>query len=429
MQLDMNLLLEQKQQLILTPALKLSLDILQDNSLELRERIERELLENPLLEVRESASPPRSYSNYAPWDRVEDKPSLKEHLLSQLSYLEIEERERRLLERFIEYINRQGYLVEEFKKDGFFLNYEKEELEKALWMIQRLKPAGIGGRNLRECLILQLRDLGHDTSIALDIVSEDLEDVAAHRLDKLAKKYGVSQASIEEAIRTIQGLDPRPGLAFHREDRNSAQVADIVLEKKEDKLTFELNERVYPDVMVSSYYSSLNLDELDDKSKVYISDKSKRAQLFLEALSQRRKTITRVIEALLDFQRKFFFIGDRGMAPLNLIDVAEKIDCHESTISRAISGKFLLFENQLYPLSYFFPSSLGGGKKEVSSVYVKSLLEELVEKEDKRKPLSDEALAKKLQEEDIDIARRTVAKYREELGILSSVFRKNFHSS
>ncbi len=426
MQLDMNLVLEQKQQLILTPALKLSLDILQDNSLELKERIERELLENPLLEIREGTSPARSFSSYAPWDQLEDKPSLKEYLVEQLGYLELEERERKLLQRLIEYINPQGYLVEEFKKDAFFLDYKTEELEKALWFLQRLKPAGVGGRNLTECLILQLRDLGHDTSIALDIVTEDLEDVAAHRLDKLAKKYSVSLESIEEAIRVIQSLDPKPGLAFQKSDRQSAQVADIVIEKNNDKLSFELNERVYPDVVVSSYYSSLSLEELDDRSKIYISDKTKRAQLFLEAIAQRRKTISNVIKSILDFQRDFFFIGNRGMVPLNLIDVAEKIDCHESTISRAISGKFLLYENLLYPLSYFFPSSLSGARGEVSSLYVKSMIEEMIEGEDRSRPLSDEALAKKLQAQDIEIARRTVAKYREELGILSSVLRKNF---
>ena len=427
MRLDMSLVLEQKQQLILTPALKLSLDILQDNSMELKERIEAEVLENPLLEVRESSAPGKEFTPYSPWDRVADRPSLTEHLLSQVRLQELSDRERALVERLIEYVNRKGYLVEEFKLDIFFSNYSEDEMEKGLWILQHLRPAGIGARNLSECLVLQLRDLGHDTSVAVDIAMENLDDVAAHRLDKLSKKFEVDLKTIEEAIVLIQSLDPKPGLAYHKVERLSTLVADILVEKKEGKLLLSLNERVYPDVMVSPYYSNLSLDELDDKSKVYISDKRKRAQLFLDAIAQRRKTIISVMQSIMDFQKDFFFEGDRGMIPLNLLDVAEVVDCHESTISRAISGKFLLFENQLYPLSYFFPSAVGGeGGRSFSSLQVKSLLEELVDNEDKEKPLSDEALSKKLEEHGMIVARRTVAKYREEMGILSSLLRKNF---
>lgn len=428
MHLDMKLVLEQKQQLILTPALKLSLDILQDNSLELKERIEEEILENPLLEIRENAPlARRNLTSYSPWDSIEDRPSLAEYLLEQVSFLDLSSRERSLVERLIEYINRKGYLLDEYLKDVFFSSFDKEEMEKALWILQHLKPAGVGSRNLTECLILQLRDLGHDTSFALDIVSEDLEDVAAHRLDKLAKKYEISIDVIEEAIRIIQTLDPKPGLAFHKSDRVNSQVADVIIVKNEDKLELSLNERVYPDVMLSPYYSNLSLDELDDRSKIYISDKKKRAQLFLEALIQRRATITNVMNSIMEFQKDFFSLGEKGMVPLNLLDIADKIDCHESTISRAINGKFLLFENQLYPLSYFFPSSVGGEQgRNVSSLHVKCIIEELVENEDKAKPYSDDALAKKVEEEGIFVARRTIAKYREELGILSSILRKNF---
>ncbi|HZK10175.1 MAG TPA: RNA polymerase factor sigma-54 [Clostridia bacterium] len=428
MHLDMSMVLEQKQQLILTPALKLSLDILQDNSIELKERVEKEVLENPLLEIRENSPPPRkSPSSYAPWDDLQERQSLSQYLLEQVRILELSSKERSLIERLIEYISRKGYLLDEYQKDAFFLAFDKEEMEKALWILQGLKPAGIGARNLTECLVLQLRDLGFDTSIALDIVSEDLEDVAAHRLEKLRKKYNIDLEKIEEAIRTIQSLDPKPGLAFHKSDRIDSHIADVIIKKEEDQLDFELNEWTYPDVMVNPYYSSLSLDELDDKSKIYISNKQKRAELFLEALSQRRKTISKVMKSIIDFQKKFFFIGEKGMIPLNLLDVAQEIDCHESTISRAINGKFLLFENQLYPLSYFFPSAvegLEGGS--VSSLRVKSILEEMVENENKEKPYSDSALAKKLEELGIYVARRTVAKYREELGILSSVLRKNF---
>lgn len=427
MRLDMSLVLEQKQQLILTPALKLSLDILQDNSMELKERIEAEVLENPLLEMRESGSPRREFTSYSPWDLVEDRPSLTEHLLSQVSLLEISDRERGLVERLIEYVNRKGYLVEEYLLDHYFSRFSEDEMEKGMWILQHLRPAGIGARNLSECLVLQLRDQGHDTSVAVDIAMENLDDVAAHRLDKLSKKFDVELSVIEEAIVLIQSLDPKPGLAYHKVERQNHLVADILVEKKDGKLTLSLNERVYPDVQVSPYYSGLSLDELDDKSKVYISDKRKRAQLFLDAIAQRRKTIIAVMQSILDFQKDFFYEGDRGMIPLNLLDVAEVVDCHESTISRAINGKFLLFENQLHPLSYFFPSAVGGeGGRSFSSLQVKSLIEELVDKEDKQKPYSDETLSKKLEEHGMIVARRTVAKYREEMGILSSLLRKNF---
>lgn len=427
MRLDMNLILEQKQELVLTPALKLSLDILQDNSLELKERIEKEVLENPILEVREGSGQSRDFSSYAPWDRTEDKLSLKEYLLGQLRYLELNDKEDRLLKRLIEYVNRRGYLVEEYVKDVFFDNYSEEEKDKAIWYLQRLKPAGVGARNLSECLILQLRDQGHDTSIALDIVAEDLEDVAAHRLDKLTKKHGSDRGEVEEAIRLIQSLDPRPGLAFQKDDDPHGQIADIRVEKNNQQLNFVLNEEAYPDIYLSPYYSSLSLEELDDKSRIYISDKTKRANLFLEALAQRRRTISAVMELILEIQRNFFFLGDKGMVPLNLLDISVKMDCHESTVSRAINGKFLLFENQLYSMSYFFPSALEGeGGRSVSSLYVKSLIEDLVQTEDKSRPLSDEAIAKKIAKEGIRVARRTVAKYREEMGILSSVLRKNF---
>lgn len=427
MRLDMSLVLEQKQQLILTPALKLSLDILQDNSMELKERIEAEVLENPLLEVRESSSPRKEFSSFSPWDDIVDRPSLTEHLREQVSFLDLTDRERAHVERLIEYVNRKGYLVEEYKLDIFFSKFTQDEEEKALWTLQHLRPAGIGARNLSECLVLQLRDQGYDTSVAVDIAMENLDDVAAHRLDKLSKKFDVDLKTVEEAIAIIQTLDPKPGLAYHKAEKLSTLVADVLVEKQEGKLVLSLNERVYPDVMVSPYYSSLSLDELDDKSKIYISDKRKRAQLFLDAIAQRRKTIIAVMQSILDFQKEFFDIGDRGMIPLNLLDVAQVVDCHESTISRAISGKFLLFENQLYALSHFFPSAVGGiHGGSFSSLQVKSLMEELVEQEDKEKPLSDEAISKKLEEHGMIVARRTVAKYREEMGILSSLLRKNF---
>lgn len=435
MRLEFHLALEQKQQLILTPSLRLSIDILQDTSLELDERISQELEENPLLE-RTDLSEGESYNDALRQYKAESSEQfyfkkdvdIWEHLRFQISTLYLSQEEQTLLLRLVEYIEPTGYLHEEFLKDKFFNRYDEETRGKALWTLQQLHPAGVGARNIVECLSIQLRRKRGDTTCALEIVEKSLEDVASSRIDKIAQTHNLSIKEVQRCMKIISSLDPKPGLRYSSRGDVSTIVPDIIMERNEKgEMKILLNERTYPQIMINPYYASLTPDQLDDRTQVYISSKTQRAKIFLEAIAQRRTTILRVMNSIYDIQRDFFERGESALKPMNLNDVAEILDMHESTISRAVSGKYLLYENRVMPLSYFFPSAVQGTDGfSVASTVVKQMIVDIVEDEDPTKPYSDEKISRILKKKGVKIARRTVAKYRDELQILSSGLRRSY---
>lgn len=435
MKLEFSLALEQKQQLTLTPSLRLSIDILQDTSLELEERIARELEENPILE-RTDLTQGESYNDSVRYFQAQSTEQFHfkkdvdiwEHLQFQVSTLELSPKERGLVLRLVEYIEPTGYLNSEYTKDRFFNRYDEDTREKALWTLQQLHPYGTGARDLRECLCIQLRRRGQDTTTVAQIIKHSLEDVAALRLEKIAQTHEISMEEVEKSIRLIRTLEPKPGLRYSSREETTAIIPDIMMHKNEKgEMQIALNERTYPQIHINSYYTSLSSDQLDAKSKVYISSKTQRAKIFLDAIAQRRQTILRVMKTIYDLQRGFFDEGESALLPMNLIDVAVKLGMHESTISRAVSGKYLLYDKKVMPLSYFFPSAVQGTDGfSVASTVVKQMIQHIVEDENPRKPYSDEKISQILKKKGIQIARRTVAKYRDELQILPSGLRKSY---
>lgn len=435
MKLEFHLALEQKQQLTLTPSLRLSIDILQDTSLELEERIAQELQENPLLEQTD-LSQGESYNDAIRYYKAESGEQFHfkkdvdiwEHLQFQISTLELSTEERALVSRLVEYIEPTGYLNKEYTKDKFFNRYDEDTRGKALWTLQQLHPTGVGARDLAECLSIQLRRRGDDTTCAVQIVEQSLEDVASSRVEKIAQTHQLSIPEVEKCMRIIRSLDPKPGLRYSSREEAQAIVPDIVMSRNEKgEMQIQLNERTYPQIIINPYYSSLTPDQLDARSKVYISSKTQRAKIFLEAIAQRRTTILRVMNSIYDLQRPFFDEGETALKPMNLIDVAEQLGMHESTISRAVSGKYLLYDNRVMPLSYFFPSAVQGTDGfSVASTVVKQMIESIIEDEDPMKPYSDERISRILKKKGIQIARRTVAKYRDEMQILPSGLRRSY---
>ncbi len=438
MKLEFHLALEQKQQLTLTPSLRLSIDILQDTSLELEERIAQELEENPLLE-RTDLSQGESYNDAIRYYKAESSEQFHfkrdvdiwEHLQFQISTLDLSKEEQALVLRLVEYIEPTGYLNEEYLKDKFFNRYDEETKGKALWTLQQLHPTGVGARDLAECLSIQLRRKGIDTMCAVQIVEHSLEDVANCRIDKIAQTHNLSTAEVERCMKIIRSLDPKPGLKYSSRQEVTTIIPDIFMNRNEKgDMQIHLNERTYPQITINSYYTSLTPDQLDARSRVYISSKTQRARIFLDAIAQRRTTILRVMNSIYDLQRSFFDEGEAALKPMNLIDVAEQLGMHESTISRAVSGKYLLYDNRVMPLSYFFPSAVQGTDGfSVASTVVKQMIESIIEDENPLKPYSDEKISGILRKKGIQIARRTVAKYRDELQILPSGLRRSYSAS
>jgi len=464
------------QQLIMTPQLQQAIKLLQLSRLELLETISQELESNPLLEEgadsgpeqedsgeeRQSANREESVSEVTidektkedfDWEnylgeyssgskvrmereevrelpalesRLVKKPSLDSHLLWQLHLSNLSETQKEVGTLIIGNLGRDGYLESTLAEIAEVAQCEEDCVEEVLQLIHEFDPIGIAARDLQECLLIQARNLKLEDDLAIDIITNHLHDLENRNYHAIVKATGRSQEDIQGAIDIITGLDPKPGRAYDEEEVQYISP-DIFVYKVDNEFVILLNEDGMPKLRISPFYrEALSKDgKVTEQAREYIQGKLRSAAWLIKSIHQRQRTIYRVAESIIKFQRDFFEKGIAHLKPLVLRDVAEDLSMHESTISRVTTNKYMHTPRGVFELKYFFNSSISsfsGGA--VASESVKERIRQLVQNEDPRKPYSDKAIVEELREENIDIARRTVAKYRELLGILPSNLRK-----
>src|SRR5690554_895265 len=468
--------------LSLTPQLQQAIRLLQLSSLELEQEIQLQLDSNPLLEKVEEQADVESLSvadtdrdqkdltnelnaDHLPddlpvdtdWDDVythqptslgtpeyeerEDNRQgvlgLKEHMLEQINLLHFSKIDQLIAYCIIDSLDDKGFLESDISEITASVqhlldsmeyedNIEDDEVLVVLKHIQRLEPVGVGSRHLAECLLIQLESLPTNTPCRQDAMQlmTHYELIISNEIPKLLKQTGLNTDQLKCAVELLKTLKPHPGMEF--EDKESDyQIPDVVVMKKNDSWQVQLNPDVMPKLRVNSFYANMirRADQSDDNQ--YLRNQMLEAKNFIKSIDERHKTLLKVATCIVEHQRTFLEIGAEGMKPLVLRDIAEEVELHESTVSRVTTNKYMLTPRGLFELKYFFSSHVGttsGG--EASSTAIRAKIKKLIAEENLRKPLSDNAIANILKEEGIDVARRTVAKYRESLHIPSSSERK-----
>ncbi|WPP54370.1 RNA polymerase factor sigma-54 [Acinetobacter pittii] len=467
--------------LSLTPQLQQAIRLLQLSSLELEQEIQIQLDSNPLLEKIEEESLTESLAalenkesddlttelnaDHLPddlpvdteWDDVythqstalatpefeerEDNRqvqlSLKEHILEQVNLLHFSKIDQLIAYCIVDALDEKGFLDAEIEEIILaaqqLLNemdieeeIEEDEVLVVLKHIQRLDPLGIGSRNLAECLKIQLEFLPKDVEYLNEAKSllQYYELLIANDLNKLLKQTGLTKDQLKFAINLLKTLKPYPGMDFDKQE-SDYQIPDVVVSKKDLHWQVQLNPDVLPKLRINSFYSSMIRRADQSEDNLYLRNQMLEAKNFIKSIDERHKTLLKVASCIVEHQKAFLEIGPEAMKPLVLRDVAEEVELHESTVSRVTTNKFMLTPRGLFELKYFFSSHVGttaGG--EASSTAIRAMIKKLVANENPRKPLSDNVIATLLKDEGIEVARRTVAKYRESLHIPSSSERK-----
>jgi RNA polymerase sigma-54 factor len=304
--------------------------------------------------------------------------------------------------------------------------YTMQEAEEMLGIIQRLDPSGVGARDLRECLLIQLVELADTTSLTYRLVAEAFPDLIAHRWNDLAKRFGVEPAAVQAAADQLSRLDPKPGLKYSQQN-DGYIIPDLIVDKIGNRYQVFLNDTGMPRLRLSRSYQEIARDKkkMTPENREFIASKMNSANWMIQAIEQRRQTMLKVMNFIVDRQRDFFEKGIEYLKPLTLREVAEVINMHESTVSRVTNEKFVQTPRGVLPLKFFFSSALSTASGEDASARsIRAKLEKMVAEENSGKPLTDQQIVHLFQEQGIQIARRTVAKYRDQLGILPARMRK-----
>ena len=448
MKLGYDLTIEQTQKLALTPELIQAIQILQFSNQELDSYVQEQVLINPVIETAgekpaeefELPDPERVTDSYRGEYRREEKQqypyeqhatndvTLVEHLMFQLQFAPLCEAQRKTGKYIIESLDDNGYLTQSRQELVAGLGLEPEEIEKVLEVIHTFDPAGVGAEDLSECLTVQLAAQDRLTELKQRVISDFLEDMASNRLAVIARKLGTETEQIQKIADEIRTLDPKPGRAFASQDETRYITPDVFVEKEDGEYHVIINEGSVPHLMVSSYYRQVLRESANDRNLAeYLNDRINTANWLIKSIEQRKQTIYNVVSAVVRHQRDFFEYGPKHIKPMTLRQIAEDVGIHESTVSRSINGKYMQSPRGVFEIKYFFTSGVSaGGGEGMSSNAVKSIIREMVEKEDSKKPCSDQYMADRMQADGINISRRTVAKYREEMGIPSSQKRKRY---
>jgi RNA polymerase sigma-54 factor len=351
-------------------------------------------------------------------------PSLPEHLIWQLRMTGIPPAEESVAALIIGNMDKEGYLQLDIEDIAFQSGQDFDVVERALRRIQDLDPPGVGARDLRECLLLQIRSQGKEDSVAAAIVRDHLHLLESKRYDRIAKELGVPMEEVVAAATYIATLEPKPGRNFGEGDIRYI-TPDVFVQKIGDELVVTLNDEGLPRLRVSNFYRQVLSDAGTGEAKRYIQEKMRAAAWLIKSIQQRQRTLYLVTQSIVRFQHEFFDKGVAHLKPLVLKDVAMDIGMHESTVSRATANKYVHTPQGTFELKYFFTSSLQGADgQEVSAESVKDRIREIIAAEDPRRPHSDQHIAKMLSTEHVGIARRTVAKYRGIMGVLPSSKRR-----
>ena len=356
------------------------------------------------------------------------KPDIYSHLLWQLRLCSSNDDVRRAAEVVIGNLDDDGYLRATEEELMTASGDAADAIKAAIDLVQSFDPAGVGARNPRECLLLQVVALDLGGTLVEKIITNNLDELQKHKYGQIARSYGLTIEDVMEAVRVIEGLDPRPATSLSGGE-TSYVAPDVSIVKTEEGYQIILNDEGMPRLGLNAAYRKLlqKKENLTKEERVFLREKLRLAVELIKSLDQRNRTIYKVSESILKFQQEFFDRGREFLKPLNLKDVAQDINMHESTISRVTSNKFLSCEHGVFSFRFFFSSALQAGSGEdVSSTSVKDSIKKIVAAEDTAKPMSDKMIADKLKEGNVRIARRTVAKYREELKIPPQNMRKRY---
>ena len=461
--------------LIMTPRLQQALKLLQVPTLELQQILKQEIVQNPLLEevdeltesedlakedspdekANEEAEDPAEedpidwaeYMQDGALDRVyvpqqetsveflEKVPitrtTLAESLIEQLHFLDLPPRELTLAEFLVGSLDDRGWLATPLEEVVQVTGEPLELCEQVLKVIQALEPVGVGARNLRECLLIQLEARNQRDTLQWKLIHDQFDNLVNRRFPEIARQLKCSAEEVQQAADMIATLNPKPGLQVSSEDPKYV-VPDLVVERVNDEYLVMLNDRHLPRLRISSAYESVmrgkkksecNAGEV--KTREYIQGKLNSARWLIQTIEQRRRTMIKVMNCIIREQREFFDKGIAFLRPLTLQQVARQIDMHESTVSRVCSGKYVQTPRGVFELKFFFSSGLETEDGEdVSARTARDIIKTLIDEEAKTEPLSDQRIAELLHETGLKIARRTVAKYREQLSILPARFRR-----
>lgn len=479
MKIEHRLELKLTQKLILTPQLQQSIKLLQLPQLELSQTLNQELMENPLLEeimereseeknetldITSSEEPIQELSEDmeaplekifgfttdeyfeergsdgrdlgyftdgietpSPFERNSKKMDLYEYLIWQLRLSRTSDSVRQVAEVVMGNLNEDGYLQASVEEIAKIAGVDIKTAEDAITLIREFDPPGVGAKNLQECLLLQLKPLNLENTLVEKILTDGFVELEKKKYKKLAVKFKVTVNDILTAVKIIEGLEPRPGRNYSREEVIHI-IPDVYIEESEGKFIIILNDDGIPKLRLSNYYRKLitNKNALGREEKQFLEEKLRSAIWLFKSLDQRKKTIYRVTESILKIQEEFFRKGINYLKPLNLKDIATDLGMHESTISRVTSNKYLQSPQGLLNFRFFFSNAVHAVNGEVSSATVRSIIKQLISKENLKAPLNDKDIVKILQGKDINIARRTVAKYRDELKLPSHSRRKKW---
>lgn len=449
----MDLKLETKQSQTLSQRMIQSAEILQMTAEELNTYINELALENPVIDMVSPATPGQPESieqrqwlnsfneeNYYlyqrqnnddeydfkdSWNiRAEEGETLSDYLWSQLITGDFTEQEQDILKFMLECVDSRGYLEEDLDRIASIFQVSLEQVQVLLETLQSLDPAGVCARNLSECLRLQLTRRQMATPALLAIVDQGLEMVAKNQVNAIARKFRLSQGEAAGCCQLIKSLNPKPGVSFSSREKLRYIIPDVTIVKFKDSFSILLNESMYPSISVNSYYLRLGKESQAPEVQEYLSSKIRQAQWVKQCIAQRGKTLMDVSKAILERQEAFFAMGPSHLVPLTMANLAAQLDVHESTVSRAVSKKYLQCSWGVYPMSYFFSRQVGSSPSTASRI--QDMMEEIIKGEDKKKPYSDRVIAEKLAEQGVVISRRTVAKYREARGIGDGASRREY---
>ncbi len=452
LQINFNLVQEQRLKLLMTPELRQAIQLLQYSAVELDQYVQEQLVENPLLEVVEHDHPETwqkraedwfnylqqgsRYSSRSDSHSSQDSPldylareedSLYDMLLKQIGLLQLPKNIEQICRYLIGNIDEKGYLEIDYPSLCKRFQIDTVIWERCLEILHSLEPAGIGARSLSECIEIQLRREEVPDQLAIEIARNYLQDVAKGKLRKIAHQLSVDVTEVQEAIDKIKQCNPFPAGEYSARKPQYVQP-DVYVEKIEGDYHVYMHGWHNGLRMNSEYVKMIKQQQIETETASYLKNWMQSALWLMKGIEQRRETIVKVTYAIVEKQKAFFDHGKiEQLKPLTLKKVADEIGIHESTVSRATQNKYIQTPHGLYPFRFFFPTGLStdvGGNMNMNSV--KNRLQQLIDSEDKAKPLSDQKLAKMLNESGIRISRRTVTKYREELGIPSSTVRKRY---
>ena len=456
MNFGLNLIQEQK--LIMTQEMQMSVKLLQMSAYELGQYVNKEMQENPVLEEKDIQSLKsskndasdykeiikylekddyklKSYNTNAdseevsPFYYIAEEKSLKDYLKEQIGESTGESKILEICKYMVESLDAKGYLSVSLSDICKELAISNENAETALKILQSLDPQGIGARNLKECLTIQLYNLGVDDENIYKIIDNYLELLAENKFNTIAKELKITTDQVQKYGDIIKTLEPKPSRGFYTGETVKYIVPDAYINKFDHEYFISMNEDVLPKLNINSLYKEIIKNEKDAEAVEYVKEKLSSAMFLIRSIEQRKNTVYRVLEQILTIQKDYFDIGEEYLKPMALKEIANNLEMHESTISRAIREKYISVNNgKVIKIKDLFINGITSvvGGEDISTNNIKKAIKEMVDAEDKKKPISDQVICNRLNAEGMNISRRTVAKYREELQIKSSSKRKRF---